>query len=762
MRLKFLGALLVSSVVAWLLSGYILSHLNPVYLYMQVKSQPPQVLSLVSSKDEQFHRISRKSVLVDKLNDWQTVRLPITVHRATHLRLEFRYPETTTYFRDIQLNGQPLDLLQAYQYQTRDIIWCNQLQSGEISCLSADNRGYITFPPQQLASVIPAVPWWKQILCFAICFLCCLLVYKRYSTPIFSLLQKQYPTWIIAALFLLLVYAYYAMRTQAFLPRLHAVFFTVSWRDLLFLFQEQAWAPALLLACACAAFVLKQKHLKVCVLFLGFVLLLLESTDCAILHLFNARFSPEQISIFGPDFFTTAGPFIKSYFTSTAGIYNILLIVIWFWLSIFAWRYSLPVNLKKVISVFAVMGFIWYLVPSALTPAEKLQLRDWPRLSLPRVLPSKINGQAVSDFDLTYKCQNGLNSQQNIIIILVESLSSYMSDYFSGGKAENWTPQLDKLARQYVSFTDFRATNPDTTQALFSIFTGFPAIHYYAEGNLYREPKFYRRTLPKAFHQAGYHTAFFTSASFAFSKDHILERVGFDEISTDTDPFYNGKKRFAFHSVADDVLYARAQQWVADYKQSNPYLLVLETTTSHSPYIHPASGQESLEKTIRYVDKALGDFIENLSNKKLLDNTLVVITSDHRAMLPVNNQETRIFGSKAESSIPFVLIGSPLKGKQIAPSTHIDLWPSLEYLALPQACFHPYQANIFASGTVRNSCTLFQSFFEKDAVLLQCQDQFAQLCLTKDNDFICKGELPQDTTENLLSFTNWIRDNNRY
>ena len=744
------------------MSGYVLSYLCPIYLNLQVKSQQPQVLSLSSSKNDQFHATSRTSVPIDKSDEWQTVHLRIARHRAEHLRLEFQYPKTTTYFRDIEFNGHPLDLLQAYQYQARDIFWCKPEPAGEIACLSADNRGYITFPPQELAAALPVIPLWKQILCFAICFLGCLFVYKKYAQRIFSVLHKNYPTWAIAGLFLLLVYLYYAMRSQAFLPRLHAVFYGVSWSELLLLFQEQAWAPAVLLACAALAFAAKNKYLKILALLAGFVVLLLEGTDCALLYLLNARFSPEQIGIFGPDIFSAAGPFIKSYLSGTAGIYNIVLMLVWVVLGVFSWRYVLPVNFKKVIWVFAVMGFIWYLVPSALTPAEKLQLRDWPRLSLRRIHAPKNNGSAVADFDLTYKCQEGLNGQQNIIIILVESLSSYMSDYFAGGRVENWTPQLDQLARQYVSFTDFRSTNADTTQALFSIFTGFPAVHYYAEGNLYRDPKFYRRTLPGVFHQAGYHTAFFTSASFVFSKDYILERVGFDEISTYADPFYRGQKRFVFASVSDDVLYARAQKWIADYKQSNPYLLVLETTTSHSPYTDPVSGEESLEKTIRYADKALGDFIADLTNKKLLDNTLVVITSDHRALMPLDAQETRVFGPKAESSIPLVLIGSSLKGKQTEPATHIDLGASLEYLALPQACFYPYQHNVFSSQTNRNSCTLFQSFFEKDIVTVQCQDQIAQLCLTKDNDFICKGQLPKDTTENLLSFTRWIRDNNRY
>ena len=763
MRLKFIVVLLLSLVSAWLLAEGILSYLNPMYVSMEVKHpQSLQSFFLSSSKDEQFRHASRKIISIDKVDKWQTVRVFIPAHRASHLRLGLFFSQFPIYFKNIQFNGHPIDLMESYQYKTRNIRSCEQLQTGETGCLTAGHEGYITFSPQQISPALSPIPLWEQIVCFAICFVGCFLLYRRNIPRIFSLLQNNYPTWLLSLLFMAVVYTYYATRIQAFLPRLHAIFLTPAWSDFLLFFQEHIWAPALLLLCTWGAFVIKNKSLKFFVLVLGVALLLLESIDCALLYLFSARFSPEQISVFGPDIFSTAWPFIKSYLSSTAGIYNIILIVVCLMLTIFSWRYVLQINLKKAVWVFAIMGFIWYLIPSALEPAEKLQLRGWPRLVLRKIYSSKNDNQNIADFDLTYQCQDGLNSQQNIIIILIESLSSYMSHYFSNGKAENWTPNLDKLAHKYIPFTNYRTTNPDTAQALFSILTGFPAIHYYAEQSLYREPKFYYQNMAKIFRHHGYHTAFFTSASLVYSKDIILEKINFDETSISTDPFYNGKKRFVFNSVSDDILYNHAQEWIESYNKQKPYLLLLETTTSHNPFIDPVSGEESLEKTIRYADKALGNFIKSLEQQHLLDNTLVVITSDHRVMQPLDKTQIQIFKDKAEASIPFVIIGSPLKNKQIIEASHIDLLPSLAYLTTQQACFHPYQHNIFSSQTARTSCTMFQSFIEPETVLVECQGKRAKLCLNSQNNFICDGSLPEDTTKNLLSFINWIRDNNRY
>lgn len=766
MRCKSVSGLLISLIVACFLSGYVLDlflHVNPVYLHLQLKSDFSQTLYLFTSKNGQFSRTPDTHVDIKKSTQWQDVRMAIPINRARHLQLGLRNTEETLYFGEIKLNGHPLDLMEAYAYHTRNIRSCNPLENGTVACRVGGNQGFITFSPKQLAVAVPAIPKWLPFLCFALCWVVCLLLYKKYARILFLRLQTGYPTWVISLLFIGLVCVYYAMRWQAFLPRINAVFITVGWTEFLLFAQEQAGVIAVLLGLACLTFRFKNKYLKGIVLACGLVLILLEGLDSALLYLLNARFAPEQIGVFGPDIFYTAGPFIKSYFISRGGVYFWGLVIGWSTLGIYAWKHPLNINLRKVVCVFAAVGFLWYLLPSALSPAEKLQLRDWPRLTLHKVHAPKNKGQSIADFELTYQCKDGLNSQQNIVLVLVESLSSYMSQYFSDGKTENWTPHLDQLARRYTPFTNYRTTNPDTTQALFSILTGFPAIHYYAENNLYREPKFYHRTLPKIFHQAGYHTAFFTSASFVYSKDYILERIGFDEVSNDTDPFYKDKKRFIFHSVSDDVLYERATKWMQDYQQPNPYLLVLETTTSHAPFIDPQSGEESLEKAIRYADKALGNFIADLEQKHLLDNTLLILTSDHRVTKqPLTEQQLRIFGEKAEASIPFIVIGSPLTGKQNTPATHIDLIPSLSYVTLSKACFHPYQHNLFAPKETRTSCTLFQSFAEKNTVAVQCQDQPAKLCLTEDNDFICKGKLPEQTTQNLLSFINWIRDNNRY
>ena len=57
MRLRFAVALLVSLIVAWVVSGYMwvgVSYLNPIYLHIHATSQAPRAFALSYASDEQF------------------------------------------------------------------------------------------------------------------------------------------------------------------------------------------------------------------------------------------------------------------------------------------------------------------------------------------------------------------------------------------------------------------------------------------------------------------------------------------------------------------------------------------------------------------------------------------------------------------------------------------------------------------------------------------------------------------------------------
>jgi len=757
-----LSALLAGCLSGWMISG--LSHLKKIPLTLQVKAEHPYPLSVVSARRGSFQNPYVQNEFLTVSEQWRPIEFAIAWNQAEHIRFAFDNPRGTLQFKEVMLNGHPLSLTQDIYSQSRNIRDFTQEDADTVSFRLAGERAYFTVPPEQIFPLInrTALQLW-HLFFFILSFMGIGWLYYRYDKQITLFWRKTYPGNIICVWIFLFLYTYTHLLWFSFSEQMHLVFDIPGWLELALQVQAHAWIIALFLLGLAGLFFLRSKCLKILLWLCGTALLLTECIDCVLVQLLNARFSPEQLHDFAPDSWAGIQPFVQSFFSSPAGYYMLGMFAVWLILLVCACLLCPGRRLSKSLFFFGMIALVWYLIPVSVQPKQRQLLYDWPRvyIGLTRAKHNQTDNNRLPPFELTYQCQPGLASRQNVLVILVESLSSYMSAYFSDGKAENWTPQLDKLASQHVSFTNHRATNYTTTQSLFSIFTGIPLLHYRRDVPFFKDTKFYRRSLPYLFRIEGYHTALLSSASLVYSKDQILQRAGFNEISTDTDPFYQGKKRFVFNSVTDDVLYARAEKWIEDYSLKKPYLLFVETTTSHAPFIDPVSGDESLEKTIRYADQALGDFIAHLTEKKLLDNTLVVITGDHRVMWPMEDIQPKLYGNMAEARVPFVLMGSTLEQDVNMVTTHTDLGSSLAYLALSKACFNPYQQNMFIPAETRNSCTFFQSLIFKNQVFVECKKNFAKLCLHKKNTALCEGNLSFREQADVFPFVLWIRDNNR-
>ncbi|MFT7486557.1 MAG: arylsulfatase A-like enzyme [Candidatus Paceibacteria bacterium] len=156
-------------------------------------------------------------------------------------------------------------------------------------------------------------------------------------------------------------------------------------------------------------------------------------------------------------------------------------------------------------------------------------------------------------------------------------------------------------------------------------------------------------TVAEVLHTAGYRTAAFAeggylSVAHGFSRGHEV---------------YNSKSRDC------SLTFAAAQEWIA--RQDSPYFAFVHTYQVHSPYdppaeyrkrfVRPYSGSlpevvdapdypwghggkppeledqryitDLYDAEVAYLDAELGRFLESLEESDSLDNTLLLITSDH-------------------------------------------------------------------------------------------------------------------------------------
>jgi len=238
-------------------------------------------------------------------------------------------------------------------------------------------------------------------------------------------------------------------------------------------------------------------------------------------------------------------------------------------------------------------------------------------------------------------------TRPNLILV---SLDTLRADRMSlHGYPRTTTPHLEAFANEAVVFD--RAISPSTwtTPSHGSMFTGkLPWEHgagSWYQGWLLGEDHL---TIAELLRDAGYATAAYTEGGLVGGVMGFAQ--GFDQY--DDGPAVAGDR-----SGVADVTFARAWEWIAS-QSSSPFFLFLHTFEIHAPYCSPEpEGIAFVDKNnafpncvdepdidseplgqhasdlydggIQYTDRLLGRFFGLLSESGLLENTVVIVTSDH-------------------------------------------------------------------------------------------------------------------------------------
>lgn len=292
---------------------------------------------------------------------------------------------------------------------------------------------------------------------------------------------------------------------------------------------------------------------------------------------------------------------------------------------------------------------------------------------------------------LSPDCQPVAAAGKDIIILMVESLSSYQSRFFSG--IEDWTPNLDAIARQNLAFTRFYANGFITEDGEIALLTGllpiYPPASYNDDGGV-SFASFYavEQSLPKRLKPLGFRSEFLTSADLDFGNTEVWARsIGFDYVEGHEHPDYQGWPRFQFKAAPDRALYRRALDRLQQ-PRSGPLLLFIKTVSTHHPYLNPENGHRSEAEVFQYADRELAEFYRQLQARKFFDHGLLLIVGDHHAMAPLKPMETQRFGHyPAAAMVPLVAVGQGLPAAvESRPFQQTDVFNTLQGLAGGQQC----------------------------------------------------------------------------
>jgi hypothetical protein len=255
-------------------------------------------------------------------------------------------------------------------------------------------------------------------------------------------------------------------------------------------------------------------------------------------------------------------------------------------------------------------------------------------------------------------CAPGNRTGLSVIVVITESLSAYQSALLGGPR--NWLPRLDALARANHYFTHFYANGFTTDGGEIALLTG--RLPVAKPGALYYEFTDFApdaNTLVSIAHRAGYDAAYFTATDLDFIGSRTwLQKLGFDHIEGNENPYYANLPKGQFGSAEDAALFGRFAQWLDQRQDPRPFVAVLLTISSHPPFLNPRTGKIDPQGTFGYIDDQLAEFHAALARRGFLDHGILVITGDHRSMTPLSREEYAMFGERAYARIPLIVAGA--------------------------------------------------------------------------------------------------------
>lgn len=267
---------------------------------------------------------------------------------------------------------------------------------------------------------------------------------------------------------------------------------------------------------------------------------------------------------------------------------------------------------------------------------------------------------------------------KNILVIHAESIQNFLLDTkFNGNYV---TPNIKKLSEEGLYFSNFYAqesvgTSSDTeftfNTSLMPANSGTVFISYWDREYV---------TLPKLLKEQGYYTfsmhgnnctfwnrnnahkSFGYDNFYCYTKDYdIDETIGLglsdksffrqsteiiDKIKKEHEKFYGLLIMLSNHTPFNNN-----GEDISDFDVSMNYEHINEVTgekeTLNAPFME-GTKLGSYFKSAHYADEALGEFIEELDEKGLLENTAIVIYGDHDAKVK-RNEYTRFYNYDPET-----------------------------------------------------------------------------------------------------------------
>lgn len=506
----------------------------------------------------------------------------------------------------------------------------------------------------------------------------------------------------------------------------------------------------------------KASILKYLIMSFSLVFFSLIVCDLFSLTEFNTHFSINDALRFGGNTLDSKEIFI-SYLKGNK--WKVFLIVITFIAIIKSCRIR---NSLKVASVYTALTV---LILSTYIILPKPQSTSWDEVFDSFLTSANVNANAHREYSDNYiyssytpdeKYVDGLNLRKNVIIIYTESLSSKESLLFNG--TENNLKNLDKIAKENIYFKNYYTNAYCTDLSNYTFLTG----KSYVIGTDVTDSSNYKYSFIKSFNNAGYDTSIVSSTVDFGLLFKVWELAQFKEFSGTDNPYYSNSERLTFNSVPDDDMFSFVLSELSKKRSDNPYLYMIMTTNTHYPFTVPGTHEDNYLKALKYVDEKIYEFYKKLNNAGFFNNGILIITGDHRAMIPYTSTESDKFNSMGKARVPLVIAGLNNEfsdtNEILDDYSHVSLGSLLEYINLDKAHLYDYQylPHAFRKENLdlplySDTPVFYSDLYPRDTVYVRYKHSEYIIKLDGDDTHVEGSDVDLTVSEKLLKLLVWFR-----
>jgi lipoteichoic acid synthase len=291
---------------------------------------------------------------------------------------------------------------------------------------------------------------------------------------------------------------------------------------------------------------------------------------------------------------------------------------------------------------------------------------------------------------------------RHVFVYVLESTpAEYLGVY---GSKYGATPNLDRWSRHAAVLENIYAHAPATNKSLFSLISAvYPWISYRSE--IEEKSAIVLPSIVSELGRHGYATGFFASGDLSFqSAGRFLQARGFDAVQD-----YKGRRttrkifrseRWPFLDGSDEISTVEAAtDWFGQQLDADKSVFaILWTNMTHYPYFveevtHQFGPEENrfnqYLNALHYVDRGFGVLMKWIQERKIADDTLVVVVGDHGEAFGRHNQVSHAGGIYDENChVPLLFINSRLFRDRREPVIGglVDVAPTImEILGRPPA-----------------------------------------------------------------------------